>query len=204
MPLSARHGRAGWIPVLLLLCSAASASPVRYLGSHPIPAHSGGGYCYVDVAHIHHYRPAPEFLFQEVDHQYAFTTDPSPFGYDGERHVFYGHHPIFTDDRAIVYCFLDGAHYHPFAVPNDPAFVVKDGVAFYVGLSSPYFFQLKAKLWRLVNDFYRPHARLRPTVDVNPPSEWRGDLRLPPVRASSTAPSDRKVLVRFNRDTSVH
>jgi hypothetical protein len=193
------------IPVLLLAGSAASANPVRFLGSHPIPEQSGGGYCHVEVTHIHQYRPAPQFLFQQVDDHYVFTGDPSPFGYDGERHIFCGHHPIFTDDRAIVYCFLDGFHYHPFAAPDDPGFVVKDGVAFYVGLFSPYFFRLKSKLGPLVNDFYRPHDRLRPTVYVNPPAEWRGDLRLPPVRASSPARGpERKAMLRFNRDASTH
>jgi hypothetical protein len=195
------------ILLLLLVSSAASANPVRFLGSHPIPAQAGGGYCHVEVAHLHPYRPKPEFLFQEVDGQYIFTADPSPFGYDGERHVFYGHHPIFTDDGAIVYCFLDGAHYHPFAPPNAPGFVLKDGVAFYVGLYSPYFFQLKSKVWQSVNAYYRPHDQLRPTVDVSPPSEWRGgDLRLPREKAvSSSAPqNEHKTLVRFNRDTSTH
>jgi hypothetical protein len=140
-----------------------------------------------------------------VDHQYVFTADPSPFGYDGERYVFYGHHPILTSDRTIVYCFVDDAHYHPFAAANDADFVSKGGVAFYVGLFPPYFFHLKATIGRLVNDFYRPHAHLRPAIDVDPPAEWRGDLHLPaPVRTQSTAPSARKVLVRSNRDASRH
>jgi hypothetical protein len=193
------------LPLLLLLESAASANAVRFLGSHPIPNPAGGGYCYVEVSHIHHYRPTPEFLFQEVDQQHVFTADPSPFSYDGERHAFYGHHPITTNDgAALVYCFLDGPHYHPFAPPNEPDFVVKNGVTFYVGLFAPYFFQLKARVGRAVNEFYQPHARLRPSIDVSPPPEWRDDLRLPIVTPEMRGSSEHKRLVRFNRDARTH
>jgi hypothetical protein len=66
------------IPVLLML-SSASANATRFLGSHPMPGPSDGGYCYIEAAHIHRDRQMPEFLYQEVDRQYVFTGDPSPF-----------------------------------------------------------------------------------------------------------------------------
>ena len=75
------------IPVLLML-SSASANATRFLGSHPMPGPSEGGYRYIEVAHIHRDRQTPEFLYQEVDRQYVFTGDPSPFSYDGRRYVF--------------------------------------------------------------------------------------------------------------------
>ena len=59
----------GVIRVFLLLLPAASANATRFLGSHPLPGSSGGGYCYIEVAHIHPERLTPDFLFQEVDRQ---------------------------------------------------------------------------------------------------------------------------------------
>jgi hypothetical protein len=192
------------LPVLLFPWSAA-ANPIRFLGSHPISGQSGGGYCYVEVAHTHDYRPKPRFLFQEVDHQYVFTADPVPFGYDGRRYVFFGHHPISTDaGGAIVYCFLDDFHYHAFAPQNDPSFIVRDGVAFYVGLFSPYFFQLEAEVRRPLNELYRTYAALRPTSGVSPPPEWRLDMRLPPSRPSVMPARERTTLHQFHRDVNNH
>jgi hypothetical protein len=192
------------VPLLLFSWSAA-ANPIRFLGSHPIPKQSGGGYCDVEVAHTHDYRPTPRFLFQEVDHQYVFTADPVPFGYDGQRYVYFFHHPISTDaGGAIVYCFLDGFHYHAFAPDSDPGFIVKDGVAFYVGLFSAYFFQLEAEIRRPVNELYRAYAQLRPTSDVTPPPEWRLDMRLPPSPPSVTLTRERSTLRPFHRDASRH
>jgi len=200
-----RSIRSTILSALLLFCPAASASPTYFLGSHPIPKRGGGGYCYVEGRHVHPYEPVPHFLFQEVDRQYVFTGDPVPFGYDRERHVFYGHHPITTQaGGAIVYCFLDGAHYHAFAAPDKPDFVVKDGVAFYVGLFSSYFFHLEGQLRQAVNEFYRPYSSYRPAVDVAPPPEWRDDLRLPPSPAPAARLSERKVLRRFHRGADAH
>jgi len=193
----------GALSALVLLLTAATANAARFLGSHPLSGPAGGGYCYVEAPHIHPDRPTLGFLFQEVDQQYVFTGDPSPFSYEGRRYVFYGHHPIMTSDgQATVYCFLDGPHYHPFTAPNDSSFIVKDGVAFYIGLFSPYFFQLKERVGRAINSFYEPYARLRPVIDVSPPPEWHGDQRLPPVRRTLNGPPEHKRLVRFHRDTA--
>ena len=39
---------------------------------------------------------------------------------DGERHPFYGHHPVVTVSGEPVFCYLDGPHYHPFEAPSIP------------------------------------------------------------------------------------
>ena len=52
----------------ILVGSAASAEarPGRFLGSHPIAAKFGGGYCYIEAPHIHAYTPDKPALYQQV------------------------------------------------------------------------------------------------------------------------------------------
>src|SRR5215210_6871063 len=92
----------------------------RFLGSHPIAARLGGGYCYIDVPHTHSYGPDRPALYQQVGNDYLFTGDPVPFGYEGERTVFYGYHPVpirasLPFAPPTVYCSIRGPHYHDYA-----------------------------------------------------------------------------------------
>jgi hypothetical protein len=164
-------------PVILLLAlvgfaATAEARHVRFLGPHPIAVKYGGGYCYLEVPHLHIYAPDHPALYQQVGDQYVFTGDPVPFGYDGDRFQYYGHHPVPGVDG--VYCYIDGPHFHPYRFPESPEYKVQDNVAFYVApLPEPYL-RLKPQRERLVNEEYRAYAHLRPQVVVQPPPEWHG------------------------------
>jgi hypothetical protein len=163
----------------LLLGAArnADARPVHFMGPHPIAARFGGGFCYIETPHLHGYAPDHQALYQEVGGQFVFTADPTPFGYEGDKHTFYGHHPIITvEGGEPVYCFLDGPHFHPYAAPETAEYKMKDGVAFYVGPFAPSYARMKPHRVKVVNAEYRPYVELRPTVQVEPPPEWHGEV----------------------------
>ena len=68
---------------------------------------------------MHVYAPDRPNLYQQVGDEYVFAGDPTPFGYEGERHPFYGHHPVIVDGSAEpVYCLIDGPHFHSYAAPS--------------------------------------------------------------------------------------
>ncbi len=161
--------------VVAAVASRAEARHVRFLGPHPIAAKYGGGYCYIEAPHMHIYGPDRPALYQQVGDEYVFTGDPTPFGYDGERHPFYGHHPVIVDGSPEpVYCLIDGPHFHAYAAPSTPDYRVKDGVAFYVApIPAPY---IRPARVRVVNAEYRPYVSFRPTVEVAPPPEWHGEV----------------------------
>ena len=161
--------------VVAALTARAEAKHVRFLGPHPIAAKYGGGYCYIEAPHMHVYGPDRPSLYQQVGDDYVFTGDPTPFGYEGERHPFYGHHPVAIEGTGDpVYCLLDGPHFHAYAAPATPDYRVKNGVAFYVTPIPPAF--VKPAHVRVVNAEYRPYASFRPTVEVTPPPEWHGEV----------------------------
>jgi hypothetical protein len=172
--------------VVMLVAAVAHAAPHRFLGPHPIAAKHGGGFCYIETPHLHAYPPDHVALYQQVGDQYVFTGDPTPFGYDGERHTFYGHHPVATVTGAPVYCYLDGPHFHAYPPPDGDSFKIKDGVAFYVGPFAPEYQPRHAKL---VNAEYRPYVSMRPAVTVTPPPEWHGDVVVAPPSVEVAAPS---------------
>ncbi|HEY7955440.1 MAG TPA: hypothetical protein VII38_09105 [Polyangia bacterium] len=156
----------------VVVSSPAEARHVRFLGPHPIAARHGGGYCYIEGPHIHAYAPDRAALYQQVGDEYVFTGDPTPFGYDGPRHVFYGHHPILTATGQPVYCLINGPHYHAFAAPEGPQYKMQGDVAFYIGPPLP----APPREVRVVNAEYRPFVTFRPTVEVQPPPEWHGEV----------------------------
>jgi len=161
--------------VVAAFASRAEARHVRFLGPHPIAAKYGGGYCYIEAPHMHIYGPDHPNLYQQVGDEYVFTGDPTPFGYEGERHEFYGHHPVVVDGAPEpVYCLIDGPHFHDYAPPSTPDYRVKDGVAFYVA-PIPAAYVRPARV-RVVNAEYRPYVSFRPTVEVAPPPEWHGEV----------------------------
>lgn len=160
--------------VAVVMAAPAQARQIRFLGPHPIAARHGGGYCYIEGPHIHSYPPDRSALYQRVGDEYVFTGDPTPFGYDGPRHVFYGHHPIVTATGETVYCLLDGPHYHAFAAPTTPDYKMQGEVAFYIGPPLP----VRPREVRVVNAEYRPYVTFRPAVTVQPPPEWHGEVMM--------------------------
>ena len=161
--------------LLALFAARAEAAQVRYLGPHPIAAKHGGGYCYIEAPHLHLYGPDHPNLYQQVDGQFVFAADPTPFGYDGEKHPFYGHHPIVVEGATEpVYCLIEGPHFHPYAAPSTPEYTQKNGVAFYVAPIPEVY--VKPHRVKLVNAEYRPFVSFRPTVEVSPPPEWHGEV----------------------------
>lgn len=163
---------------ILLAGGSASAKPVRFLGPHPVAAQLGGGYCYIEGPHLHGYAPDHAALYAHVGGALVFAADPTPFGYDGPRFTFYGHHPLTAGD-AEVYCYLDGPHAHPFE-PEGERYRMERGVAFYVGPFSTVYERerrVRAPQYRRV---YAPWEAQRPTVTVTPPPEWRGEVYVPP------------------------
>lgn len=161
--------------VVAALAARAEAKHVRFLGPHPIAARSGGGYCYIEAPHMHVYGPDKPALYQQVGDEYVFTGDPTPFGYDGDKHPFYGHHPVLVEGSPEpVYCLIDGPHFHGYAAPETPDYRVKNGVAFYVAPIPEVY--VKPHRVRVVNAEYRPYVSFRPVVEVAPPPEWRGDV----------------------------
>jgi hypothetical protein len=146
------------LSVMLLILAAAvraEARPVRFLGPHPIAARHGRGYCYIEAPHFHDYAPDHQALYQQVDGSFVFTGDPTPFGYDGERYRYQGHHPVVVDGAVEpVYCVIDGPHVHEYAPPPGPEFVVQNGVAVYTPPIPPVY--VTPHRVRVVNAEYRP------------------------------------------------
>ena len=65
------------------VASVAHAEVVQYMSRHPIPKRIGHGFCDIDVPHFHDYPPSDPRLYRQVDGQFYFVGDPTPFGYDG-------------------------------------------------------------------------------------------------------------------------
>jgi hypothetical protein len=159
---------------------AAAAAPIRFVGPHPVAERAGGGYCAIEAPHLHSYVPDHSIFYHPTPTGFAFIGDPTPFGYTGERHVFYGHHPVACGAES-VFCFIDGPHHHAFAPPGGDDYDVVDGIAFYVGPLAAAYVDERAKRWQATNDAFVPFARFRPAVKVVvPPPEWKGRLYTPP------------------------
>ncbi len=176
------------LTLLLLASGRADARPVHFVGGHPIAAKYGGGYCLIDAPHMHVYSPDHQNLYQHVGDQFVFTADPTPFGYEGEKHPFYGHHPVATVEGEPVFCYLDGPHFHPFEVPDGPAYETRKGIAFYMGPFPPTYAKLRPARARVVNAEYRPYVALRPTIEVSPPEQWQGEVWVAPPSVAVNAP----------------
>jgi hypothetical protein len=162
--------------VVAVVATRAEAKHVRFLGPHPVAAKYGGGYCYIEAPHLHVYAPDRPTLYQQVNDEYVFTGDPTPFGYDGDKHPFYGRHPMMVEGATEpVYCVIEGPHFHPWAAPSSPDYKITKGVAFYVGPPIPEVY-VKPHRVKMVNAEYRPYATFRPTVEVAPPPEWHGEV----------------------------
>jgi hypothetical protein len=171
---------------MCLVGSIASARGNHFMGPHPVAAKFGGGYCYIEAPHIHVYAPDHPQLYQRAGDQYVFAGDPTPFGYDGEKHPFYGNHPIVTVGGEPVFCYIDGPHFHAFAPPDVPDYKVEKGVAFYVGAYPPSYRPQHYR--KVVNAEYRPYVAMRPTIEVTPPPMWHGEVWVAPPAIEVAAP----------------
>jgi len=69
-----------------------TAQTWMYQGNHPIPASYGGGYCYMDWNHRHHYAPPVGLPFNYVGgvYVYAGTWDPAYWTYRNRYVSYYG------------------------------------------------------------------------------------------------------------------
>ena len=188
------------LPAVLLVSSVVSAKapPVappagpppgkgRFSGSHPLAARPNAGYCYIDVPHVHDYLPDRPTLYQQVGDSYVFTGDPTPFGYEGQKTVFYGHHPVpvsvepaVASTGAPTFCFMKGPHNHEYAPPEGPGFKVQNNVVFYVGPVPPAAAAVRPQAEQALEAEYRPYVAQRPHVVVTPPPEWAGVVWVAP------------------------
>jgi hypothetical protein len=161
--------------VAVVAARAEAKHDVHFMGPHPIGARYGGGYCYIEAPHMHIYSPDRPNLYQQVGDEYVFTGDPTPFGYEGERHPFYGHHPVIVDGSPEpVYCLINGPHFHAYPAPVSPDYRIQKGVAFYMA-PIPQAYVPRARV-HMVNAEYRPYVDFRPTVEVMPPPAWPGEV----------------------------
>jgi len=168
----------------------------RFLGGHPLAARPNAGYCYIDVPHVHDYLPDRPAVYQQAGDSYVFTGDPVPFGYEGTKTVFYGHHPVPINAEPAVlgpvptFCFLKGPHYHEYPQPEGPGYNVKDNVVFYIGPIPPLVAAIRPQLEQALEVEFRPYVALRPKVVVTPPPEWAGVVWVaPPAPAVVVAPA---------------
>jgi hypothetical protein len=171
-----------------LVARVAEARHVRFAGPHPIAAKYGGGYCYIQAPHMHIYGPDRPNLYQNDQGEYTFTGDPTPFGYEGDKYPYYGNHPLVSvTGGEPVYCYINGPHFHAEPPPTD-GYRMKNGVAFYVGPFAPGYATMRQQRVRMVNAEYRPYAQYRPTVQVEPPPEWQGEVYVAPPSLEVSAP----------------
>lgn len=159
----------------------------RFMGPHPLAGHPGAGYCFIEVPHVHDYLPDRPALYQQAGDSYTFTGDPVPFGYEGEKTVFYGHHPVpppaesdLEAPPAPTFCFMKGPHYHDYPQPEGPGYKTKDNVVFYVGPIPPAAAAIRPQIEKALEAEYRPYVAQRPQVVVTPPPEWPGVVWVAP------------------------
>jgi hypothetical protein len=146
----------------------AQAEMVQYMSRHPLPKRVGHGFCDIDVPHFHDYPPSDPRLYREVNGQYYFVGDPTPYGYEGPRYSFYGPHPIADVNvqfGAPTYCYIHGPHYHWYAPPADAHFEMRGGAYWYVGAFDPVFYADQPR-FVVINDVYAPLVYERPVIDV--------------------------------------
>lgn len=157
-----------------------------FRGWHPLPER--GGFCYLDGTHGHGFAARPAALYQPVGGAAVFVGDPTPFGYEGQRFTFYGHHPLTAEGAAPLWCDLDGPHYHFVEPPRSANFRVVDGVAYYVGAPDARRAATEREHAAGLSAIYAPYAALRPRVVAPPPPEWHGARGPSPVAAMVVPP----------------
>jgi hypothetical protein len=173
-----------WI-VLVTAMLAASAEAgrgkqTRFVGTHPIPAAEGGGFCEIEAPHVHVFAPTKlEYRVHGKDN--FFVGDPVAYGYAGPRHAYKGHHPIHVHavvgdaEEDVELCYIDGPHFHAFAPPSEAKgeFEVVGDAYFFVGEPPPIYVEQRPAMIK-INAIYQPLRYERPVVTVEPPSAWIG------------------------------
>ncbi len=161
------------------VASVAHAEVVQYMSRHPLPKRVGHGFCEIDVPHFHDYPPSDPRLYRQVNGQYYFVGDPTPFGYEGPRYSFYGPHPVVDASVQLggpTYCYIKGPHYHWYAPAADAHFEMKGGAYWYVGAFDPVFYADQPR-FVVVNDVYAPLVYERPIIDVSlAPPAFHGEI----------------------------
>ncbi|MGD0838709.1 MAG: hypothetical protein ABSB49_18895 [Polyangia bacterium] len=156
------------VAVWLALATSAEAKTVEYLSPHPVPHKYGGGFCNINVAHVHNYPPDDPRLYRDIGGQLYFVGDPTPFQYQGPRYSYYGAHPVVDSGATLgqpVYCYLKGPHYHWYQPPAQAGFQFQGGAYWYVGAFPPPYYDDRPR-YAVVNEAYAPIPYPRPAVDV--------------------------------------
>lgn len=157
---------------------AGKSRQARFVGTHPIPASEGGGFCEIEGPHVHVFAPTKlEYRVHGKDN--FFVGDPVAYGYAGPRFAYKGHHPIHVhavvsdDEDDVEYCYIDGPHFHAFApapeVKADFQFV--GDTYFFVGEPPPVYVEQRPAMVK-INAIYQPLRYERPVVTVEPPGAW--------------------------------
>ena len=158
---------------------AAQAQAVQYMSGHPISKRAGHGFCAIDVPHFHDYLPSDPRLYRQVNGQYYFVGDPTPFDYDGPRYSFYGPHPIADVSVQVggpAYCYLRGPHSHWYMPPPQARFEMRGGAYWYVGAYDPGYYRDQSR-FVVINDIYAPLMYARPVIDVRiAPPTFRSEI----------------------------
>jgi hypothetical protein len=148
--------------------AAAQARTVEFVSQHPVPHKFGGGFCYIDVPHVHNYGPEDPRMYREANGQHYFVGDPAPFAYDGPRYSYYGAHPVAEAEVRFghpVYCYIKGPHYHWYQPPPQAQFQLTGGAYWYVGNFPPAYYDERPR-YAAINEAYAPMPYARPVVDV--------------------------------------
>ncbi|WP_375758395.1 hypothetical protein [Corallococcus exercitus] len=170
--------------LLLMAASAAEAKQWRYAGMHPRTGQPRDGLCHLEAPHVHSAAPLhADTLYRTRDNVYVFIGDPTPFGYEGPRHSYYGHHPVVlnvivnidVDVDVVEYCYHDGPHYHAYEPPPRQQFVDKEDVHFYAGEYPEEYRRENPKRVR-VNTVYRGWNVPRPVMAFAPPPQYHGPI----------------------------
>ncbi|NOJ81950.1 hypothetical protein HNV28_27100 [Myxococcus xanthus] len=180
-----RMNLAGLVAILMLASSGVvEAKQWRYAGMHPRTGRPADGLCHIEMMHVHTAAPMhADTLYRTRDNVYVFIGDPTPFGYEGPQHAYYGHHPVVlnvlvridVDVDVVEYCYHDGPHYHAYPPPPRQEFVDKEDVHYYAGEYPQEYRQESPKLVR-VNTVYRSWSAPRPVVTLAPPPEYHGPV----------------------------
>jgi hypothetical protein len=167
----------------------ASAKQSRYVGVHPQP--KGKGTCFIDAPHVHAYAPSKgDVRYRTRAGVNVFVGDPVPYGYDGERSAYVGHHPLHVDvevggPTVVVedpeYCYLDGPHFHAWGPPAEAHFELKTDAYWYVGTMPPRY-QSDRRRYAEINAVYEPLVYVRPVVVIaEAPVGWFGAVVVAPA-----------------------
>lgn len=167
----------------------ADRSQHRFVGIHPIPRGHGGGVCHIQAPHIHAYAAIDaKVQFRDHDGWQHFVGDPVAYGWDGDRHAYYGHHPVPVhvivgdDHEDTEYCYLDGPHYHAWAPPAELKLELRGGAYWYVG-EFPRAYVEARPTYDPIDVVYKPITYERPVVEVTvaPPGWYGAVVVAPPV-----------------------